>query len=334
MKKHLNIMYAADNNYAPFLGISLFSLYENNKDIDLITIYAVLDNVSGENKNRLIKMSEIYGREIRIVNADEVRSLMEELGVPKYRGSYATHYRKFFNLLIDDDVERLLYIDSDSIVCGSLKTLIDVDMGEACVGVVLDALCNRYKLLLGFQPEETYFNAGVTLINVPNWKKYKCDEILKDHIKNTRAKYCNPDQDLFNLALRGKTMVLPPEYNFMPVHRAYSDKAYNRCYGFENYYTVEQINNARKRPVILHTYRFIGEFPWHKGNVHPDNDIFDRYKDKSPWKDYEKITANVNTVFKIEKIIYRIIPGNLFLFVFSRFFYFSFKRKNKKLNKQ
>ena len=276
-ENHLNIMYAADDKYAPFLGISLFSLFENNKAVDKITIYAVLDNVSSDNKKRLCDMAEKYNRDLRIIDANDVKEKMIKLGLPKYRGSYATHYRKFFQLVIDEDVDKLLYIDSDSIVCGDLSTLLKIDMKDACVGVVLDSLGNKYKLLLGFEPDETYFNAGVTLIDVYNWKKCKCDEILIDHIKNKRAKYCNPDQDLFNIALNGKTFVLPPEYNFMPVHRAYSDKAYEKCYGFKNYYSKEQIEHARKFPMILHTYRFIGEFPWHKGNVHPDNDVFDVY---------------------------------------------------------
>ena len=327
-------MYAADNNYAPFLGVSLYSLYENNKDMDQITTYVILDEVSDENKNRLLKMSDKYERELRIIDADNVKSLIEKLGVPKYRGSYATNYRMFFHLIIDDDVERLLYIDSDSIVCGSLEALTDMDMGETCAGVVLDALGNKYKLLLGFLPQDTYFNAGVTLINVPNWKKNRCDEILIDHIKNTRAKYCNPDQDLLNLVLRGKTMVLPPEYNFMPVHRAYSDKAYSRCYGFDNYYSKAQIEYAREHPVILHTYRFMGEFPWHMGSVHPDNDAFDYYMERSPWKDYEKKPVVTGIILKIEKQMYRIFPKGLFLLVFSKALYVSFKRKNTRLKRE
>lgn len=224
MTNHLNVLYAADNNYAPFLGVSVFSLLENNKDIDKITIYAVLDNVSDDNKKKLVQLIDDYKRELIIVDAAEFNALMEKLGVPKYRGSYATHFRKFFHMIIKDDVESLLYIDSDSIVTGSLKPLLNLNMGDACAGVVLDALGQKYKQLIGFAAEETYFNAGVTFIHVPNWKKNNCTDSLMDHIKNVRSKYCNPDQDLFNFVLRGKTIVLPPEYNFMPVHRAYTDR--------------------------------------------------------------------------------------------------------------
>ena len=110
---HLHVMYASDENYAPFLGVSLYSLLENNRDIKKITIYAVLDNVSSGNKDRLSKMVNTYSRELVIVDAKEFNKAMQELGVPKYRGSYTTHFRKFFHLFMGEDVKRFLYIDSD-----------------------------------------------------------------------------------------------------------------------------------------------------------------------------------------------------------------------------
>lgn len=335
MKNNLNVLYAADNNYAPFLGVSVFSLLENNKDLAQITIYAVLDNVSEENTNRLRKMVSDYGRELIIKEASEFNVLMEQLGVPKYRGSYATHFRKFFHLIIKEDVERLLYIDSDSIVTGTLKPLLELDMGDAVAGVVLDSLGNKYKLLLGFAPEEAYFNAGVTLIDVNNWKKNNITDALMNHIKNVRNKYCNPDQDLFNMVLRGKKIVIPPEYNFMPVHRAYSDKAFAKNYGFENYYTLEQIENARLHPAIIHCYRFLGEFPWHKGNQHPDTPVFDYYLQKSPWSDYvKKPSNNQSLIFKLERILYRFMPKSLFLKLFSKMLYRNFYKREMDFRKE
>lgn len=332
---HLNVLYAADNGYAPFLGVSVYSLLENNKDIGQITIYAVLDCVSEENTCRLKKLVKDYGRELIIKEASEFNALMEQLGVPKYRGSYATHFRKFFHLIVKDDVNRLLYIDSDSIVSGSLKPLLELDMGDAVAGVVLDSLGNRYKQLLGFVSDETYFNAGVTLIDVANWKKNRITDALVNHIRNVRNKYCNPDQDLFNLVLRGKTIVLPPEYNFMPVHRAYSDKAFARCYGFDNFYTQKQIEHARLNPRIIHCYRFLGEFPWHKGNQHPDTPLFDFYLKKSPWSDYKKKPSKNNSlVFKTERLMYRILPKGIFLSFFCRMLYRSFYKREMNFRKE
>lgn len=330
---HLHVMYASNDNYAPFLGVSVFSLLENNRDIKSITIFAVLDHVSELNQNRLKEMVSSYKRELIIIDAGMLNKTMEDLGLPKYRGSYTTHFRKFFHLFMGKDVERFLYIDSDTIVPGSLRPLLDLNMGEHVAAVVLDSTGNKYKLLLGFAPSETYFNAGVTLIDVNNWNKNQCSKRLIEHITHERAVYCNPDQDLFNILLRGKTMIIPCQYNFMPVHRAYTDKAYARNYGFEHYYTPDEVEYARKNPAIIHSFRFLGEFPWHKGNLHPDTQLFDEYLRKSPWSDYEKKPSSIGLIFKIEKMLYRLLPKDLFLSLFRIVTDATTRRKDRNLKK-
>ena len=45
--------------------------------------------------------------------------------------------------------------------------------------------------------------------------------------------------------------------------------------------TDEELEQARQNPVILHAYRFLGDFPWHKGNKHPANALFDKYTKNS-----------------------------------------------------
>ena len=332
-KNELNVLYAFDNNYAPFGGTSIFSLLENNKGIERIRLFVVMDNVSDENRRRLEKTVSDYGRELIIVDGAEFAKLMEKLGVPKYRGSYATHYRKFFHLFLPDDAKRLLYIDSDSVVPGDLSDLLSFDFQGKCVAVVEDTLGGKYKKLLGFKPDEIYFNAGVTYIDTVAWRERNYSDKLVDYIKNVRARFVNPDQDLFNMVLKNDTVLLPLEYNFMPAHRAYSDKAFFKCYPREGYYTEAEIEHARNNPKIIHAYRFLGEFPWHKGNCHPDNDIFDYYLRKSEWADYVKKPAQTSAIFKIEKLMYRCLPKGLFLHVFSKYTYSTIKKKNEQLQK-
>lgn len=38
-KKILNILYQSNDNYAPITGVSMTSLFENNKKLDEINIY-------------------------------------------------------------------------------------------------------------------------------------------------------------------------------------------------------------------------------------------------------------------------------------------------------
>lgn len=332
MGKKMDILYACNDSYAPFAGTSIFSLLENNSSIQNIRIFIVLDHVSMDNQRKLTETVEEYGQQIVLIDAEEVNALLEKLGVPMYRGSYATHYRKFFSMFLPEDVERLLYIDSDSVVLGDLGWLVDCDLQGKCIGVVLDALGGRYKRLLGFEGEEPYFNAGVTLIDVEKWKLKQYSNQLLEHIINVRAKYCNPDQDLFNIILKDDVFILPLEYNFQPVHRGYSDKVYFNNYP-KQYYTTEEIEYARRYPKILHMYRYLGEFPWHIKNCHPDNDVFDLYLRKSIWKDYQKKDSKRNFVFKFEKMMYKHINRSVFLYVFSKVLYYNFWLKNRRLKR-
>lgn len=334
MSKNLNVLYAADNNYAPFLGVSMYSLFKNNTDIERIRIYAVLDNVSEDNKIKLQKLAQHFNRKITLIDAAQFNEKLEKLGVPKYRGNYTTNYRLFFDKIIDSDVEKLFYIDCDTIICSSLENILECNFENFVAGVVLDSLGIKYKHIIGFQSEEPYFNAGVLIVDVKNWQEQHISENIMNHIKNVRAKYCNPDQDLLNICLKGRVKILTPEYNFQPVHRSYSDVAYVKVYGSGSYYKMDQIENARKNPVILHIYRFLGQFPWHKDNIHPDTKVFDEYLAQTPWADLTKQPSKNNSlIFKIERNLYKILPKILFLRLFAFFQNISFIRQNYNLLK-
>lgn len=331
MNDTLNVLYACDENYAPYAGISMNSLFENNRDIPHIRVYLVEDHVSDENKRRLLRQAQDFGRELILVDASSIVEQIKKLNIPSYRGSYTTNFRMFFHTFVAEDVTRLLYIDCDTVVLGALAPLLTLDMKGAAVGVVRDSLTTVYKTLIGLGEEDAYFNAGITFIDVTEWKRQRITDKLLNHITNVRARYCNPDQDLLNLVLKDSKYILPPSYNFQPCHRAFSDKAYFSAYVHKNYYTHEELEAARRAPKILHAYRFLGDFPWHKNNLHPDEGAFDEYMKRSLWSDYQKKPAKRGAIFAIEKCLYRVLPKGLFLKIFAAVTLRSFKKQNKHL---
>ena len=46
----MNIVYASNDAYVPFLGISLFSLLENNRQLDKICVFVLSDSISERTK--------------------------------------------------------------------------------------------------------------------------------------------------------------------------------------------------------------------------------------------------------------------------------------------
>lgn len=79
------------------------------------------------------------------------------------------YYRIFAASLLPVDVDRILYLDADTIVINPLETLYEMDFGDnlllACTHVnkFLNKV-NQYRL--GMEEESSYINSGVMLMNL------------------------------------------------------------------------------------------------------------------------------------------------------------------------
>lgn len=332
----LDVLYQFNEKYVPYAGISLTSLLESNKEIEEIIIHILLEEVSDASKKKLMYLANLYNRKFTFI---ETRKLVEEMravGINAYRGSYATNMKMFAPLYMDDDVERLLYVDSDTIIIGRLDELVLMNMHSKPVAMVLDSLCGKHKLHIGHHPNDSYFNGGIILFNIQKWKEDKCTERIISHAKNIRAHYMAPDQDLINVVLKKEIYKLDIKYNLQPIHIAYSTMLYRKYFGQENYYSDKEIESAAARPIILHAFRFLGQFPWHKDSFHPCVSYFDKYMEKSLWNDYQKSpTDKSNILFKLERWLYKHTPKRLFLAIFKiNYDFFIWKANQDSLRKR
>lgn len=325
----IDVLYQFNEKYAPYAGVSITSLFENNRHFDHIRVFILGEGLSSESRSRIRKTAAKYGREIVYVETEELIRKMKAMNMPSYRGSYAANMRLFLPDVLEETVERLLYLDSDTVIEGALDCFVDFPMGNAPVAMALDSLVRLHKQRIGFAAGESYYNSGVILFQMKTWREQRCTEEIVRHIRTERAHYPSPDQDLLNVVCRGKIKTLGPECNLQPIHLAFSGKAYFFCFGKKGYYVPEQIAKAAKHPVVLHFFRFVGEFPWNSGNVHPDSEYFDRYLSLSEWADYRKEPSEAGFVFKFEKILYRILPGSVFIPVFRAAYEFFIWKANR-----
>ncbi len=335
----LNILYCCDNNYAPYLGVSMTSVMENNRSAEAIVFYVVSDNVSEDNLARMQKQVEQYGEGRRLVLIDGqswVKRLVDMTMLP-YRGGHAANLRLFFTEYIEEDVERLLYLDCDTIITADLQELFHTPMGPSVsAGVVLDSLSAYYKPIVEFKPEDYYFNSGVILFDVKNWTNNKCQETLLMLLKEyPKPHFVNPDQDVLNILLKDQKMILSPKYNFQTTHKVYSNSIYYANYAREGYYPEEKMEEAQKAPVILHAYRFLGQFPWHKKAIHPWRKLWWEYVAISQWSDLVP-RENKGMTFAMERMLFRILPKRMFLPIFRvwQTHYFGKKMKMLKESKK
>ncbi len=324
----IDILYQFNEKYAPYAGASLTSLFENNKHFKRIGVFILGEMLSPQSKARFRELAAKYGRLLTFIETDSLISLMRKMNMPTYRGSYAANMRLFLSFILSEDVERILYLDADTIVTGALDELATVNMEGHPLAMCLDSLVRKHKRRLGFTSADFYYNSGVILFSMKEWRKNRCSERIANHVKNVRAWYPSPDQDLLNVVLKGEIMKLSPRFNIQPAYIAFSIRSYFRTFGRKGFYSPSEIRDGVTRPVIYHFFRFVGEFPWDRNNVHPDNDIFDEYLAISPWKDYVKQPADNGIVLKFEKFLYKRLPR----FIFIRLFRLAYEHFIRKAN--
>ena len=327
----MNILYQSDNNYAPYMGVSICSLLENNKEAGSINIYIIDDGINGDNKEKINSLSLKYPAKISYLTGDillEDADLVKTFEYTQFRKNTHSYFKMFIDRLLPDLNERIIYIDCDTVVEGDITGLESIDLKGRAIGMVQDSLVASVKTSVGMDDTERYYNSGVILIDLKRWKELNCSDRIYKHIRDIRT-YGTVDQDVLNVELHDEISTLPVRYNLQPVHMDYSYRQYSRVYKHkEPYYGSEEIKEALKDPGIIHFLRYIGESPWHEGNVHPATPYFDKYLKISPWHDMVKKPSGKGGVFKIEKSMYRLLPKALFL----RIFYIVHDRMIRKSN--
>lgn len=325
----MNILYQCNDNYAPYCGVSITSLFENNKHIENISVFILSDDMSHENQSKFMLLAEEYGREIMIVDSNPLNKKLEQLGIPMYRGSYSTNFKLFAYELLDCKIERLLYIDSDTVVVGDISELFEINLNNCPVAMAQDSLVINHKEDIGLNKQNPYYNAGVILFDMCEWKKQQCSDKIIEHVKTVRAHYPAPDQDLLNVVFKNRIFQLLPEYNMEPAYYMFSFKNYYKTFKNPCFYSRDILEREKNNPKIIHFFRVMGEFPWHKNNMHPFNDLFDKYLAISPWFDYEKKDSNISWVFRIEKMLYKALPECIFIRLFHLSHIYFMKKSDK-----
>lgn len=313
----LNLLYQFNEKYAPYAGVSIFSVLQNNKELDEIHVYILGERLTDASMQRMQKLTTAFGRELSFIETKDLILKMKALNMPTYRGSYAANMRLFPDEMLDESLDKILYLDADTIVNDSLADLLRTDMQGKTLGMVLDSLGASHKKQIGLKDMDPYFNSGVILFDLHKWKERKYSDRIAKHVAEQRNNYPAPDQDLLNIVCRNDIFRLDISYNFQPIHAISTGKQYFRIMRPKVYYDRAVLERPKESIAIYHCFRFIGEFPWDKDNLHPFTEMFDRYMMQSLWSDYRKEAVTLGFPIKVEKLLFGILPRSIFLYIFK-----------------
>lgn len=316
MEEKLNILMQSSEYYAPFAGVMLTSLLKNSGDIVINSIYLATADMSEKNRQRFLDLAEKYKTTIRFLNTTKIDDYLKTKKIQKYHGSYAAYYKIFAINFIEEDIERLIYLDSDTIVDGSLKNLIEFDLEDKVVAMALDVVSESYKNTIGFNGG-FYYNTGVMLFDCKKWKIEGWEEKILDHMLRKRCNYPIADQDIINIVIQKKIKKLSLQFNFnLDIILFKEIDLVKKVYGINNYYSKEEFDKAVLQPIIYHYFSSVASSrPWFQECTHPLRDKWDFYLNQSPWSDFKKENENCDIFHKIQRLLYKFLPAYLFAFI-------------------
>lgn len=308
----MNVVYASDDCYASLAGVSMLSLFENNKDCVELCVYVLSDRISNCNLSKLREIGRTYQRKVDIIDISEALNIFAQKGAGKYANESGGGYAAYAKLLIPDLIpgeQRIIYLDCDTLVLGSIADLTQVSLNEKPLGMAQDCIQNRYKKFISLHQEKRYFNSGVIVFDTFKWKENRCMERMLWHLEHIRNDYPLPDQDLINVVLQDDIYCLSMKYNFLSQYFLYSWRGLMKVYDLQDMYFYKDNEYVEaKSASVLH---FCGQTfirPWYCNSRHPAKKKYDHYYNLSPWKDDAQDECMWAFPYKIQYLLYRYAP--------------------------
>ncbi len=289
--KKLDVCYASSDEFAIHTGISLLSLLDNNQGVignAYILDYGILEN----NKQKLTGICQKYDVSCTFVPSKEILTeLGEKTGIQNFRNSYATYSRAFLDKLLPESVDRVLYIDSDTVAKGSVAELCDYDISnKAIIGCANSSFYgirkdkkDRNSDLDVLTGNKLYIQCGVIMYSLANWRKFGCHEMIMETIpKLETLRFA--DQTLINNAIPDKFFgIYSQKYN-LTSHTYCKKRSVAHMVGGD-WYTKEDAYDALENAVIIHFAGGPLQRPWYTDNGSRYAKWYLKYKALSPWKD-------------------------------------------------
>ena len=287
-KDNLICAYFASDLYAEQCGVSIVSLFENNKSFNEIDIFIIEDKISQVNKDRLNFLCKKYNRNIEYIPLPnptvffkDDRFSIKSLG--------HTFGHMIVGQLLPKSIHKVLCIDSDMLVLADLHELWNTDLAgyyiAGCEGAPGSIALEKE---MGIDPSHVHCNGGLIFINLDAVRKDNVEQKYVEYIKSVFNKGKNLaayEEEVMNKCCYPKVFILPARYNLMTISLVMGYPAFIKFRGATNFYSEIEFNEAVKNPAIIHALNnfYVKRRYWEKDSDSPYADVYQQYREMTPW---------------------------------------------------
>lgn len=214
------IFFAVDNEYIPFLAVTLQSIVEHSTEENYYVIKILCTNISEGNKEKINK----YTKDNISIEFVDLNYYIEKIKNKLYTRDYfsmTTYFRLFISNLYPQ-YNKAIYLDSDIVLLTDVAELYKEDIGDNLVGAVRDDIIQQNEVfqeyvekVVGVSSYKNYFNAGMLIMNLDELRKNKFQEKFLYLLENVKYSVVQ-DQDYLNRICKGRVKLLDASWNVMP----------------------------------------------------------------------------------------------------------------------
>lgn len=274
---NLHIAISSDANYAKLVSILLVSLFENNKWANCITVHLLSNNIDEESIKQIERHIPCGQGFLNVYDISDINSRLKVRVPPTI--SISSYSRLFLSSLLSSDINKVIYMDVDAIVSGSLEKLWNTDMKDYQIAGVLDDVSLYAKKAIGLSFDTAYVNAGFLVLNIKQWREDDIEVKILDYLIAHNGNVFHHDQGLIN-AVCIRKMILPVNYNMVTNFFVFPYHSFKQ----QPFYSEEEMEEGKKHPIFIHFTAGVANRPWMENCKHPLKDIFLKYKAKSLYK--------------------------------------------------
>ena len=288
----IHIACCSNEKLAPMFGVIVTSVGINVTSDDVM-MYLLHNGLKDSTVKRLQKIANRYNVGLKFLEID-LGILKDCPTNTKLHYANVMTYARFLLPSMLANLDKVIYLDCDLVVCKDLKSLWETDVNDIAVAMAPDYNYNNEETLgrLGGHVSN-YLNSGVIVMNLDYWRKHDVQNRLLSYIIDKGKELIYNDQDALNVILDDERKQLSARYNVTPYY-------FHR--NLDNYPKEmhEEIREARINPVVFH---YLGPIkPWSWGCYLPGKELFIKYQKASGWRHF--------TIQKhaLKRIVYSLFP--------------------------
>lgn len=206
----MNISIFSSEKFSPLLKIMLLSLCESN-NFEKHNIFVITTDMTEETEKEINnELNRKFGQQIERV----LIGVGAENGFMDRKGYSAASYHKLYAFKkLPKELHRLLCLDADMIIRGSLKEFYYQNMGDNILCAAKDFhISIKEKEDVGLKKYDDYVNLGCLLIDLDRFlNEYEVEDYIR-WANKWKPKYVA--QDVVNVLFKEKIKIVNDRYNY------------------------------------------------------------------------------------------------------------------------